>query len=70
MLHRSPRELMRSLRLSEFNAYVRLMLDRQREQAEAEAEAEAVDLADLSESEFAAMFGAKVPKAQRAQRAR
>lgn len=69
MLQRPPWLLLRSISLAEFNAYLRLMLDRQRDAAEAEAEAEPeIDLAELSEDEFAALFGARKRKANGARR--
>lgn len=74
ILHRSPREVLATLRMTEFFAYVRLFRDRNAEQREAEQEArrtsgrrrrgattdDVVDLASASEEDVAAAFGAKI----------
>lgn len=75
MLHRTPREVLASLKMSEFFAYVRLVRDRNAEQREAEREArrgssrrrrrgattdDVVDLSHASDEDVAAAFGAKI----------
>lgn len=74
LLKRTPREVLATLTMPEFFAYVRLLRDRNTEQREAESEArrtrgrrgagattdDVVDLTRASDDDVAAAFGAKI----------
>lgn len=57
MLKRTPREVLASITITEFLAYIDLAADRAEEREDGEAEA---DLGEMDDTEIAATFGAKM----------